>query len=159
IGDRVKVIQSKITKSYDKKVKLLKASAEDIADIRNEIIQIYDERDKLNAEIEESLHKSIREYFSQWQSLDVDMLYKALLTDLNSFCEFIHEEIDQQNIEFVSAYSKAIFDNGMIEREDLAALLYLHLKLEGLSLKGKYNHIVVDEAQDYSELQMYILRQ
>src|SRR5690606_32019323 len=26
-------------------------------------------------------------------------------------------------------------------------------------LKGKYNHIVVDEAQDYSELQMYILRQ
>ncbi|SCG82596.1 DNA helicase II / ATP-dependent DNA helicase PcrA [Proteiniborus sp. DW1] len=159
IADRVKEIQSKITKRYDNKVKLLKASAEDIESIREELIKVYDERDRLNEELENSMHKSIREYFNQWQSIDVDMLYKTLLTDFNNLRKYIDKEIDQEKIEFISSYSKSIFNNGMVEREDLAALLYFHLKLEGLSLKGKYNHIVVDEAQDYSELQMYILRQ
>ncbi len=159
ILDRVKNIQLKIAKEYDKKVKRIKAFAEDIESIRNELIQIFDERDRLIEEIENSIHKSVKEYFNKWQNIDIDKLYKGLLSDFNNLKQYVNEEIDEGDIKFISAYSKTIFDKEMIEREDLAALLYLHLKLEGLSLKGKYNHIVIDEAQDYSELQMYILRQ
>ncbi|WIV13798.1 RNA polymerase recycling motor HelD [Proteiniborus sp. MB09-C3] len=159
VSDRVKNIQSRITKQYDAKVKLLKASVEDIESIRNELIQLYDKRDNINRELEDSKHKAIKQYFEQWQNLDVGMLYKTLLSDCKNFKLYTDGEFHDENLEFISNYSRNIFDNGMLEREDLAALLYLHLKLEGLSLKGRYNHIVIDEAQDYSELQMYILRQ
>lgn len=159
IEERVKKLQSRITKKYDKKIKALKASVEDIESIRDKIIQIFDERDKLNEEIGKSIHVAIRDYFNQWQSFEIDNLYKTLLTSYDKLIAYVDEFIEEEKIKFVCDYSKSIFDNEMIEREDLAALLYLHFKLEGLSLKGKYNHIVIDEAQDYSALQMYILRQ
>ncbi len=159
IADRVKNIQEKITRQYDKKVKLLKTSVEDIESIRSELIRLYDERDNINQELKDSMHKAVKQYFDQWQNLDVGMLYKDLISDYKNLKIYIDGEIDPDSIEFITNYSKNIFDNGMLEREDLAALLYLYMRLEGLSLKGKYNHIVIDEAQDYSELQMYILRQ
>lgn len=159
IADRVKNIQENITRQYDKKVKLLKTSVEDIESIRSELIRLYDERDNINQELKDSMHRAIKQYFNQWQNLDVDTLYKALISDCDNLKTYIDGEFDNNSMEFMSSYSKNIFNNGMLEREDLAALLYLHMKIEGSSIKGKYNHIVIDEAQDYSELQMYILRQ
>lgn len=42
---------------------------------------------------------------------------------------------------------------------DLAPLLYLSLKLDGLKVKGEIKHIVVDEAQDFSALQFRVLQE
>lgn len=159
ISDRVKTIQEKVTRKCDKKIKELKDSVEDIETIRDKIIRVYDKRDMINKNLEDSMYKAIKRYFDQWEDLDILTLYKGLISDCEKLEKYSNGELDKGNITFISDYSKKIFDNEMLEREDLAALLYLHLKLEGLSLKGKYNHIIVDEAQDYSELQMYILRQ
>ncbi|MFC3802459.1 HelD family protein [Cohnella sp. GCM10012308] len=43
-------------------------------------------------------------------------------------------------------------------REDLAALVHIHLKLLGPTAPA-YDHIVIDEAQDYSPAQLQVLRQ
>lgn len=43
-------------------------------------------------------------------------------------------------------------------REDLAALVHIHLRLHGPRTPA-YDHIVVDEAQDYSPAQLQVLRQ
>lgn len=43
-------------------------------------------------------------------------------------------------------------------REDLAALVHIHLKLHGPNLPA-YDHIVIDEAQDYAPAQLQVLRQ
>nr|WP_286672388.1 ATP-binding domain-containing protein [Cohnella hashimotonis] len=43
-------------------------------------------------------------------------------------------------------------------REDLAALVHIHLKLLGPAAPA-YDHIVIDEAQDYSPAQLQVLRQ
>ena len=120
---------------------------------------MYDERDGIIQDLESSSNGVIKQYFKQWSNLDVTTLYKELISDNKALKSYSDGKFDEDIINFISDYSINIFDNGMIEREDLAALLYLYMKLQGLSLKGKYNHIVVDEAQDYSELQMYILRQ
>lgn len=159
VSDRVKQFQDKIIKKYDKKIMLLKAPVEDESSIRKELLCLYDERDSLIKELEGSVTGAVKQFFSQWSNLDVITLYKKLISDDKVLKTYSDGKIDDDVIAFISSYSKSIFDRGMIEREDLAALLYLYMKLEGLSLKGKYNHIVVDEAQDYSELQMYILRQ
>ncbi|WP_353096782.1 RNA polymerase recycling motor HelD [Tissierella praeacuta] len=159
ISDKVKTIQEKVIRKCNNKIKELKDSVEDIDFIRDKIIRVYDKRDKINKNLEDSMYKAIKRYFDQWENLDIITLYKGLISDCEKLERYNNGEFDKEIITFINDYSKKIFDNGMLEREDLAPLLYLHFKLEGLSLKGKYNHIIVDEAQDYSELQMYILRQ
>ena len=47
--------------------------------------------------------------------------------------------------------------NGEAESEDLAPLVYLHIRLHGLG-RPHYDHIVIDEAQDYSPFQLEALR-
>lgn len=42
---------------------------------------------------------------------------------------------------------------------DLAAILYLRVKLEGLKVKNEIKHIVIDEAQDYSAIQFEIIKE
>ena len=42
---------------------------------------------------------------------------------------------------------------------DLAAILYLSVKLEGLKVKNEIKHIVIDEAQDYSAIQFEIIKE
>lgn len=43
--------------------------------------------------------------------------------------------------------------------DDVIAILYLKIKLEGLRYKNEIKHIVIDEAQDYSFLQFVILKE
>ena len=42
---------------------------------------------------------------------------------------------------------------------DLAAILYLKIKLEGLKYNKGIRHIVIDEAQDYSPLQFWVIKE
>ncbi|MFF2089135.1 HelD family protein [Paenibacillus sp. NPDC058174] len=46
---------------------------------------------------------------------------------------------------------------GRVEGEDLAPLAYIHLRLHGLKTPT-YDHVVIDEAQDYSPFQLEALR-
>lgn len=46
-----------------------------------------------------------------------------------------------------------------IKSEDLAPLLYIHNRFHGVSGNDRFDHIVIDEAQDYSPFQIALLRQ
>ena len=48
-------------------------------------------------------------------------------------------------------------EKGIIDEDDLPVLLYIYMLLEGIDEKSKYKHIVVDEAQDYSPFQIYLI--
>ncbi|WP_217595761.1 ATP-binding domain-containing protein [Cohnella sp. GbtcB17] len=48
--------------------------------------------------------------------------------------------------------------SAVFAREDLAALVHIHLKLLGPTVPA-YDHIVIDEAQDYAPAQLHVLRQ
>lgn len=43
--------------------------------------------------------------------------------------------------------------------DDLAPILYIKIKLEGFRLKEEIKHVVIDEAQDYSELQLKVIKE
>ncbi|MWC27915.1 HelD family protein [Paenibacillus sp. MMS18-CY102] len=46
---------------------------------------------------------------------------------------------------------------GVVDPEDLAPLVYLHIRMYGLGMP-LFDHIVIDEAQDYSPMQLEALR-
>lgn len=45
-----------------------------------------------------------------------------------------------------------------VEVEDLAGLVYLHLRLHGTAATDTFDHVVIDEAQDFSPLQIAVLK-
>jgi len=46
-----------------------------------------------------------------------------------------------------------------LTQDDLAPILYLKLKLEGLALKEEIKHVIIDEAQDYSPIQFLVIQE
>ena len=48
--------------------------------------------------------------------------------------------------------------NRTLEYADLAPLAYLHVALEGLPAPSRIKHLLIDEMQDYSAVQSYILK-
>ncbi|MFF2482535.1 HelD family protein [Paenibacillus sp. NPDC058071] len=57
----------------------------------------------------------------------------------------------------IAAATAARIKEGKAVTEDLAPLVYIHLRLFGMSIPA-YDHIVIDEAQDYSPFQLEALK-
>ena len=57
----------------------------------------------------------------------------------------------------VTEASRYLLD-GIVAPEDLAPLVYLQQRLEGLSDERRLDHVVIDEAQDFSPFQVDLLR-
>jgi len=49
------------------------------------------------------------------------------------------------------------YKNNIIDEDDLAALAYIRILLEGIDENEKFKYIIVDEAQDYSPFQVYLV--
>jgi DNA helicase II / ATP-dependent DNA helicase PcrA len=62
------------------------------------------------------------------------------------------------NPSLIDIYNKLNKDKELIQ-DDLAPMLYLKLKLEGVRLGEEIKHVVIDEAQDYSSLQFKVLKE
>lgn len=62
------------------------------------------------------------------------------------------------NPDCIKLYNE-INKNRELTQDDLAPILYLKLKLEGLSLKEEIKHVVIDEAQDYSAVQLLVIKE
>ena len=94
-------------------------------------------------------------YFKEWLISDVLLAYQEVFRDKSIFKSIKNKKLD---LPFIAAYSLDILDNGKVEREDLAPLCYLKYLLDGFHHIEKFEHIVVDEAQDLNALEFTVLR-
>ncbi|WDC85566.1 3'-5' exonuclease [Caloramator sp. mosi_1] len=76
----------------------------------------------------------------------------------NIFKEEAIKHISLDAYEYLVRSYKENISTNMYEYEDLAPLLYIKYFTLGLSEKIKVKHIVIDEAQDFSVLQLYVLK-
>lgn len=159
LKDRIDNLKEKIDKKYDGFVKEIKRKYSDEAKLKEKLIEIYNERDEILNSLDKNATTSMSKYFRSWNQVSIEEVYKDIITNKELLKKLSNEKVDSKQIDFIVEYSKEIFENEMLEREDLTPLLYIKNKLMGLSLKKKFGHIVVDEAQDYSPLQMAILKE
>ena len=66
--------------------------------------------------------------------------------------------LNKEQANYLSSVAAACFKVKKLEPEDLAPLLYLKFKLEGLGEQIKCEHVVIDEAQDFSLFQLEVLK-
>jgi len=94
-------------------------------------------------------------YFGQWLIVDVVAFYRELFNNKSILKTLKNKKYD---LIFIAEYSLGILSENKVEREDLAPLCYLKYLLDGFNHLTKFDHIVVDEAQDLNALEFTILR-
>jgi DNA helicase II / ATP-dependent DNA helicase PcrA len=107
---------------------------------------------KLNEEF-----KSLKKDIIQMTSFDIYLLYNDLFRDLESFAK----PFDKQEIEdfhSFGAYTFRQLDQGIINYEDIAPIIFLKTVLDTVSDTKSIKHVIIDEAQDYTVVQYEIIK-
>ncbi|AGY74523.1 RNA polymerase recycling motor HelD [Clostridium autoethanogenum] len=159
IDDKINKIMDKIDFYYEYMIARLKKSMEDGPDRRKTLTSVYDERDKKKKDTKNRAIQAFECYFNRWSEIDTENLYEEFLNDKEVFDRIIKGNISKNIWNNIKEEVKENREKKVIDGDDLAPLCYLKFKIEGVSKKFKYKHIVVDEAQDYSAFQMTILKE
>ncbi|GAA0126372.1 RNA polymerase recycling motor HelD [Clostridium sp. CTA-19] len=155
LKDKVQTIKEKIEDDYFFKIKDVKSLNIKEEEKRKQIISLYDERDLKVSKLKEQGKLKLKEFFKAWKQREITEIYKKLCSSKELFNHITNNQIPENIVDFIIETSKENFSKKIIDIEDLAHMVYLKSKLEGLN--KKYIHIIIDEAQDYSYFEMYLL--
>lgn len=97
-------------------------------------------------------------YAKKWPVLEAAALYKSLFGAAKSTVAALDAGeaaagIPAGILKETRSYLKA----GTVKEEDLAAMLYLHTLIHEIDGSMTFDHVVIDEAQDFSPLQVLVL--
>lgn len=117
--------------------------------------ELDDERKKVDyikKELRNNFNQSLKNYFSVSRPKILNLYVK--------FLDNIEKYIDKSDSDILLSVNKNIMNikKKCVEFEDLGALLYLYYRIYGSSEFIDFRHTVIDEAQDFGELNFYSLK-
>jgi len=140
---------------YDREINTVRGQMSDCPERREKIIALADERDNLLLDIKKGLKTLIRDYISKITTTSVLDYYTDFLSSLEKFTD---DTSFNETMKYLKDYSlNSLLDN-TVEMEDLSPIMYLKLSIFGLEDKISLKHVVIDEAQDFSLFQLFILK-
>lgn len=125
-----------------------------------EKIKIFEKYDSDLELLKNKGKKIITNYLKQIKKNNALDYYKDFISKLYFYADF---DVDGEIIEQIQLQLLKKDNNKEVEYEDLAPLMYIAGKIKGgekeITQKGKRpKHIVIDEAQDYSPFQFFVLK-
>lgn len=157
LKERIESLIIQIDREWDIKIREVKKELEDGEVRRHKLREIYNERDNLKEYIKHDAKKVMNEYFKSWRGITCSDIYINLFKDDQVFEISTGNRIPKALAEYIRGEAIENHEKGIIDEDDLPVLFYIHMLLEGIDEKSKYKHIVVDEAQDYSPFQIYLI--
>lgn len=158
LNTKISEVLEKIDFTYEYLLARAKKTIEDNEEKRKRLIELYDERDSKKGFILKNARVSFDSYFNNWTEINTSRLYSELFNQREVLKEVVEDKIPEKLLSYIVEELNENIKNGIIDSDDLAAMLYLKIRIEGISDKTKYQHLVIDEAQDYSPLQLYSLK-
>lgn len=127
------------------------------------ISKVKDKRDELvyrmNKEIEE-YKASLSEEHRNLEELNIEykrkLRIREIIREVMNIKESLNDKYDNKDI--VALY-KDFTKTNTLSVADLAPILYLMVKLDGKKTEQEFNHIIIDESQDYSTLQFKVIKE
>lgn len=98
----------------------------------------------------------LSKYFSSYKRLNYKDAYIEVLNDINDLACGLG--LERYLLEFIRKQSLDQINSGKFEREDIAPLCYLKIMISGMPKSLKFDHIVIDEAQDLSLFEFDFLK-
>lgn len=139
IDARLKKIQVELEPMYEEQLeKAIKARTKALKKVTKYIGT--DEELEAQAKREKTKqYKVLKNYIKDIQFINIERIYLNILKSLDQ--EVYAATLDQ-------------FRNKLMRYEDIAPLIYLSIKIKGLYRESMIQHIIIDEVQDYSVVQM-----
>lgn len=142
----------------DMKIKELKETMPDTEERQTLIIEAIDKQNEAVGKLDAQCKNAVSEYIKRISKLSPFEYYKDFITDEDIFNKIMKGKVDEKTAEFFRQYTKSTLDSGFVEIEDLAPITYLKFCIYGIDEKIPVRHIVIDEAQDFSVFQLYVLK-
>lgn len=140
------VIIEKIKSKRKKELQYIKPNNQE------ERIKIFEKYEKeISNLIKNNGAQIVKQYIKNIKIPSSINCYKSILNDL----ELLNKYADKDVVNYIQRDLKI----KEIEYEDLTPILHIEYNLFGILEKLKLKHIVIDEAQDYSEFQFYTLNE
>jgi DNA helicase-2/ATP-dependent DNA helicase PcrA len=120
---------------------------------------IYNDRDSFMAHVEEETKSGVKAYMKLWMGDSVLNLYLRLLGDREMMKKLADPSIPAEVLDLVVSHAQErLISSNKVTEDDLAGLAYLEGTIGTRKEPERFDLIVVDEGQDLSEFQYYMLR-
>lgn len=116
------------------------------------------EQKKLAKKIVKKNFKPIRAAVTQLKFINVLALYRQLFNNADKFYQGNHVTLPEY-WEDICSYTLKSLRRKKLMYEDSAPYLYFQEKLEGRRINTSIRHLLIDEAQDYSPFQFFVIKQ
>ena len=123
-----------------------------IKDVRDEAVR------RIEKEHKEALAALTREDY-EFKENSLHFMRKVKIREVIEEVIKVKKELCWLNNGDCTEIYNELNENKPLTTDDLAPLLYLMIQLEGLKTKEEIKHVVIDEAQDYSELQFRVIKE
>lgn len=153
----IAVVCGKIDIYYESLIRKCKKEMEDCIDRREKLIKLYDERDEKKKYVIKNSKKILEDYFKRWMNSDTKDLYRGFIEYDNEYHSLSLNEDDRALWDKIKENTLNIIDSGYIDDDDCAAMAYMKIRVNGLPKMKEIKHTVIDEAQDYSPFQLYVI--
>ena len=144
----------------DLKAAQIKESIKNTEERQQKLTELYEKRDTIIQKIEKQAKTFVKDYISKISKLSPYQYYMDLMNNSHVFHKIVDKYIDSEEIcEYMRTRTLQLLIENKVEQEDLAPIIYLKYKIYGMDEKIPVKHIVIDEAQDFSAFQFYVLKQ
>ena len=156
IKGSIETVLIQIDKEWEKKISEIRNKYEDCEERRKSLIKLYEERDKIKDDVKNNSKKEFNTYFKEWKEVNSRDIYYNFYND-DLFEIATDNKIPKVLAQYMKEQFNSNYKNNIIDEDDLAALAYIRILLEGIDENEKFKYIIVDEAQDYSPFQVYLV--
>lgn len=125
---------------------------------REKILKRIEQRDYNITHWGEEAKTIVESYLTPGKQLKLLDYYADLVINIENLDLYTGGNIPEDILQAIVTQTKETLEKGQIEFEDLAPLVYLQSRIFGLEDRLRLSHVVIDEAQDFSLFQFYIIR-
>lgn len=150
-------IINQIHDETDRKIARLKLTVEDPEERQRLVVEAIDKKNAVLDKLDAFCKNAVKEYVNKISKFSPYEYYKDLLADAELWKRLLEGKVEPEVLDFARKYSNEVLQSGSLELEDLAPIIYLKYGIYGMDEKIPVKHIVVDEAQDFSAFQFYVI--
>lgn len=142
----------------DKKIAQAKLVLEEGEERQKIIIELIDKKNDFIERVEQYCKNAVKEYVDKISRLNPYEYYKDFVSNKELFHSLVDARMGREAAGFIRESTILDLESGSIDIEDIAPIIYLKYKIHGVDEKLPVKHIVIDEAQDFSVFQLYVLK-
>ncbi len=142
----------------DKKVMQVKLAFEEGEERQRIITELIDKKNDFTNRVEQYSKGAVKEYTQKLSKTNPYEYYRNFVIQEELFHRLVDARIGKEAAEFIRRETLKDLESGSIEIEDIAPIIYLKYRIHGVDEKLPVRHIVIDEAQDFSVFQLYVLK-